>query len=181
MGLESVKEEVIRQAKEQETAILASARKEANAISRETEKKIEEIREKSEAEAKRMIDVLKMQSKASAELESRKIVLEAKKQMIDSLFEEAKKKLESLDEKKREYLIKKLVEKAGKEIEIASIRCGKKDAKFLKGVNTAATDIIGGIIAENKDNTIRVDYSFDTMLESIKETELQNINKVLFG
>ena len=39
----------------------------------------------------------------------------------------------------------------------------------------------GGLIAENKDGTVRVDYSFDTMLQTIKENELQSINKVLFG
>ena len=41
--------------------------------------------------------------------------------------------------------------------------------------------MLGGLIAENKEKTIRVDYRFETMLESIKEKELQGINKLLFG
>ena len=34
---------------------------------------------------------------------------------------------------------------------------------------------------ENKEKTIRVDYWFDSMLQNIKENELQGINKILFG
>ena len=42
-------------------------------------------------------------------------------------------------------------------------------------------DIVGGIIAENQDETVRVDYSFDSMLQNMEENELQSINKILFG
>ncbi|MBI2101797.1 hypothetical protein HYT53_04260 [Candidatus Woesearchaeota archaeon] len=181
MGLEAVKEEIIRNAKEQETALIAEARKEANRIVRETEKKIEEIREKSEADTKKMLDTIKRQEIASAELESKKMALEAKKEAIGNVFSEAKKKLEGMDDKKRELCIKHLIEKTKKEIEVANIYCNKRDAKFLKGFNVQAIDIAGGLIAENKEKTIRVDYSFEILLESIKETELQSASKILFG
>ena len=74
-----------------------------------------------------------------------------------------------------------LLEKAKSDIEVAKVYCSKKDAKFVKGFDANPIDIIGGLIAENKERTIRVDSSFDTMLESIKEKELQGINKLLFG
>ena len=181
MGLEAVKEEIVRQAKEQETALLAEARKEANRIMREAEKKIEEMKEKSESEIKRMIDVIKKQELASGELENKKMILEAKKQVIENVFNEAKKRIEKLDDKKRELYIKKLLEKIKNEIEISYVYCNKKDAKFLKGFNVANADIIGGLTAENKEKTVRVDYSFETMLDSVKEAQLQNISKILFG
>ncbi len=181
MGLESVKEEILRQAKEQETAAIAEARREANKLTRETEKKIEEMKVKSEAETKKIIDVMKKQALASAELESKKMVLEAKKHVIDGVFTEIKRKLENLDEKKREYLIKALLEKTKKELDIEYVYCNKKDARFLKGINPEPINIIGGVLAENKEKTIRVDYSFETLLENIKEAEMQSINKILFG
>lgn len=109
------------------------------------------------------------------------MLLEAKKQVIEAVFIEAKKRLESLDDKKRESYTTKLVEKIKNDIEPAYIYCNKKDTKFLKGFNVEAIGMIGGIIAENKDRTIRVDYSFETMLQSIKENELQNISKILFA
>ena len=181
MGLETVKEEILNSAEEQANSLTAEARKEANRIMKEVEKKIEEMREKSESETKRMLDTIKRQELASAELENKKMLLEAKKQLIDSVFAEARKRLENLDDKKKEAHIKKLLEKAKNDIEISSVYCNKKDAKFVKGFNVEVADIIGGVMAENREKTIRVDYSFDTILESIKESELQNISKILFG
>ncbi|MBI2656947.1 hypothetical protein HYX03_04360 [Candidatus Woesearchaeota archaeon] len=181
MGLEAVKEEILNSAKEQSNSLLAEARKEANKIMREAEKKAEEMREKNDLETKKILDIIKRQELASAELESKKMVLEAKKQVIENVFSEAKKRLESLDDKKRESYIKQLLERAKSDIEVAHVYCNKKDIKFLKDFKAEAAEIIGGLIAENKEKTIRVDYSFETLLQSIKENELQNINKILFA
>ena len=180
MGLETVKDEILNSAKEQSNSLIAEARKEANRILRETEKKIEELKEKSESETKKMLDTIKRQELASAELENQKMILESKKQVIEGAFAEARKKLESFDDKKREACIKKLIEKARNDIKISTAYCSKKDAKFLKEFNVESADIIGGLIAENKEKTVRVDYSFEAILQGIQETELQNINKALF-
>ena len=180
MGLEAVKEEILNSAKEQANSLIAEARKEANRIARETEKKTEELQGKSDAETKKAFDTIKRQELASAELDNKKMLLGAKKQIIEAAFAEARKKLENLDDKKIEAIIKKLLEKAKNEIEIAKVYCNKRDAKLVKGMSSQAIDIIGGLIVENKDGTVRIDYSFDTMLDSIKENELQNISKVLF-
>ena len=64
---------------------------------------------------------------------------------------------------------------------MAHIYCSKKDVKFLKGLDAKPVEIAGGLIAENREKTIRVDYSFETLLQGIKESEMQHINKLLFG
>jgi len=181
MGLEAVKEEILNSAKEQANSLIAEARREANRISRETEKKIEELQGKSEAETKRAIDIIKRQELASAELENKKMLLEAKKSVIESAFAEATTKLEALDDKKRESLMARLLEKARKDIDVAYVYCSKKDAKFLKNLNPEPAAIISGLIAEDREKIIRVDYSFETMLQGIKENELQSMSKILFG
>ena len=180
MGLESVKDEILSNAKEQAASLIAEARKEANKIMKAAEIKVEQIKEKSEAETKRIIDIIKKQELASVELENKKMLLESKKQIIDSVFVEAKEMIMSLDDKKREAYTKKLLERTKNEIELAYIYCNKKDMKFLRGLSVEPVSIIGGLIAENKEKNIRVDYSFETMLQIIKENELQNINKILF-
>ena len=181
MGLETVKEEIIRNAKEQETALIAEARKETSRIMKDAEKKIEELKEKSNAEFNKKVDVIKKQELASTELECKKILLETKKQVIESVFSEAREKVQGLDSKKREDYLKKLLEKAKNDIELANVYCNKKDIELLKDFNAESVDIIGGLIAENKDKTIRVNYSFETILQGIKENKLQTINKLLFG
>ena len=181
MGLESVKEEVIRDAKEQASSMLAEARKESGKIMREAEAKAEEMKAKSEAETRKLTDTIKRQELASSELDSRKIVLDAKKQAIENVIAEARKRLETLDDRNREAYITKLLDKSKKELDVACIYCSKKDVKFVKGAETIITEMLGGVIAENREKTIRVNYSFETLLESVKETELQNISKLLFG
>ncbi len=181
MGLEAVKEEVIRNAKEQQSAILAEARREAAKIMKENEEKIGKIREKSEAEAKKSIESIKKQALSLAEMEAKKMLLDIKKQAIDCVFSEARKILESLDEKKREALLKSIIEKAKNEIEVRHVYCSNRDMKFLKGFDVQPASMLGGLIAENSERTIRVDYSFEAMLEIIKEREMQSINKLLFG
>ena len=181
MGLETIKEEILNIAREQANYLTAEARKEANRIMKEAENNIASMKEKSEAETKKMLDTIKRQELASAELENKKILLEAKKEIIENAFAEARKQLENLDDKRREAALKRLLDKAKNEMEIANVCCNKKDAKFLKESNPEPANIIGGLMAENREKTIRIDYSFDSMLESIKESELQNISKALFG
>lgn len=181
MGLEAVKAEILNNAKAQAAGVVAEARKEAGRIAREAEKNIGGMAERSEAETKKTLDLIKRQELASADLENKKMLLEAKKQVIDGVFAEALKRLESMGDRKQEAIIKKLLEKAKSDIEVAHVYCNKKDAKFLKGLNAEHANIAGGIIAENGQKTIRVDYSFEIMLQGIKEAELQNISKVLFG
>ncbi len=181
MGLEAVKDEILANAKRQEETLLAEAKKEALSIMKEAESKVAAFREKTEAETKKLIEMINRQEAASAELENKKFVLEAKKEAVEKVFEEARKSIERLSDRKREEHISKLLEKAKNDIEVAKVYCNKKDAKLVKGFKSEFTGIIGGIIAENRDGTVRVDYSFDALLQNIKESELQKINQILFG
>ncbi len=181
MGLETVKEEILKNAKVEEEKLVAEARGEAKRIMKKAEKKVEEMRKESEEEIKKKINTIKQQELASAELENKKMLLEAKKGIIEGVFSEAQKRIESMDSRKTESYIKKLLEKIKDDIDAEYVYCSKKDIKLVKEFKAEAAEIIGGLMAENKDKTIKVDYSFDTMLQNIKENELQGVNKTLFG
>ena len=181
MGLEAVKDEIIANARKQEEALIAEAKKEALSIMKEAESKVAAFREKTEAETKKLVEIINRQETASAELESKKSVLEAKKETVENVFEEARKRVGKLSGKQKEEYMNRLLEKAKKDIEVARVYCSKNDAKLVKEFKAEHSDITGGLIAENADGTVRVNYSFDTMLENIKENELQEISKILFG
>ena len=114
MGLEAVKEEVIRSAKNQEEALFAEAKKETVRIMNDVEKKIGEIKEKSEIETKRIITAIKKQELASVELENKKVNLEAKKDLMDKVFSEVYKNVKALDNNKRKDIHHKFEEKNNK-------------------------------------------------------------------
>src|SRR3989338_8355155 len=180
MGLEAVKGEILANARKREEALLAEAEKEAGNIIKEAQNRIAEFKEKAEAETKKLIETMKRQETASAELESKKLSLEAKKESVEKVFEEARKIIDALSDRKREEHMSKLLDKAKNDIEVTKVYCNKKEAKLVKGLKAEPAGIIGGLIAENADGTVRVDYSFDTILQDIKENELQKISKILF-
>ncbi len=181
MGLEVVKEEILRNAEEQAGAIIAEARKEAQILMKEAEKKAQEFKEKADADTRKRMDAIKRQELASAELEGKKMVLDARKQIIEKVFADAKTKLAGMGDKKKESLIKRLLEKTKNDIEIEFVCCNREDAEYFRNFKVESAELLGGFIAENRDRTLRVDNSFEGILEGVREQEIQSINKILFG
>ena len=106
--------------------------------------------------------------------------LEEKKKAIETVFEKVRENLVSLKAPKRKEHIKRLVEKAKKEIDVKYVYCNKTDKKPMGAIKTQEAEILGGIIAENKKKDVRVDYSYETLLEDIKEKYLQDLGNKLF-
>ena len=179
MGLESVKQEIIGSARNTASSIIDEAKKEAEIILRDCRNRAQELKEQSEAEIKKSLEVTKRQKLASAELDAKKVTLDAKKMLIEKVFAGAKESMAILDDKKRESLLKKITQKVKSQMDAASFYCNPRDAKFLKGMNVLPAEITGGLIAENKEGTIRLDYSFESILEGIKEQEIMEINRML--
>ncbi|MCD4704024.1 MAG: hypothetical protein K8R64_07010 [Methanosarcinaceae archaeon] len=42
-------------------------------------------------------------------------------------------------------------------------------------------DCIGGVVIENEDGTIRLDYRYDVILKNVYEHSLKNTSEILFG
>ncbi len=180
MGIEKVKDEIIEKAKEQSSLSVSQAKKSAEAVLRGVESRLEDQRAKSSEEAKGMMLGIKRQEMARAELESKKIFLQAKKEIIDGVFAQAKKEISGLKEKEMSPVISSLLKKAGNDIDIEHIYCNPKDARFFSQFKVEKAGISGGFIAENRERTVRVDYSFDTLFDSLRESNMENIAAKLF-
>jgi V/A-type H+-transporting ATPase subunit E len=183
MGLEQVKQEIISRAKQEEARIILEAEKEAQAIDKETEEKVGKYRKEVEEKTKEMLVMLDGRETAAAEFDVKKNLLDKKKEIIDRVFEQVSESLKKLSDKKRQEYIKRLVDKAKKEINVKYVYASPKDKKFvsrIRGVEYKPKEILGGIIAETADRKISIDYSFEEMLREIKEKHLQEIGKLLF-
>ncbi len=180
MGLEEVKEEILNNARNDSNRAVEEVKKEAQQIISEAKKKIEGYKKKAESDKEKLIENLEKMKIAQARSEAKKLILNRKKEIINSVFEKARQKLCGLSDSKRDEYIEKLIEKAKKEMEIATVYCNKKDKKFLQDFNCEETNIIGGVIVENNDKSVSIDYSFETLLGNIKEASLQKIAKLLF-
>lgn len=180
MGLEEVKEEILNSARNDTNKIIEEAKIEAQQILAKATKRISDYNNKLKEDKKKLIENLEKMKIAQARSEAKKLILDKKKEIIDDVFEKAKQKLASLSETKRGEYIQKLIEKAKNEMETATVYCNKKDKQFIGDFNYQETDIIGGVIVENQDGSVRIDYSFETMLNNVKEASLQKISKILF-
>ena len=180
MGLEEVKQEIIDKANEKAESIISEGKKEAERIVQEANSHIREYRQKSKEEGEKTAANMEKLGIAAANNEAKRLELEMKKRLILTAFEEAKEKIVKAADSKRQDYLRKLIEKAMKEIDVETIYCSKKDSKNIKGLSFKESDIEGGIIAENKDGTVRIDYSFGTLLDSIKEKELHKIAGIIF-
>ncbi|HLC99321.1 MAG TPA: V-type ATP synthase subunit E family protein [Candidatus Nanoarchaeia archaeon] len=184
MGLEEVKRDILEKADSEAKRIISEGKREAEKIGIETEAQIKSYREKAKSDASRLIEAMERKEAAAAEFEAKKMKLDKKKEIINAAFADVRKTLSSMPESRREAYLKRLVEKAKKEIDVAYVYANSSDRKIIErmhGVSYKEADLAGGIIAENQDSSIRVDYSYEEILDSIEKESMQEIAAKLFS
>ncbi len=179
MGFEQLQKAVLQNAEKEAGKLLDQAEKEKKEMISKAEADVKALKKRSDEETQRLIEALQKKGIAQSQLEVKKMLLMARKEMIDRVFDEANRKLEkSLKKEERKELLLKLKKKAEKEIEVGKLYCARADMGFFKGA--VSREISGGLIAESKDGTTMVDYSFGTRLEEIKEKNIKEITGTLF-
>lgn len=175
MGLEELKNDIIENNKKEMEKIRRDADIKIKEIEGALKAKIEEkkkagkLKIKSELQQIEQIKTLEAKSKANQR------ILDKKRELIELTIREAKEALR----KNNEVYLKRLLEKTQSQINVERVYCGEEDTKFLK-IKTTPKDLGGGIIAENKEGTVSVDYSYDSLLDQIKERHLFDIARLLF-
>lgn len=187
MSLENVVNEILDKAHKQAEEIQKEGKKEASAILDKARTELEIKQKEAQDNLAKLKEAIENKEMASAKLLASKEIQEIKKQLIDETNSVAKKKISGLDYKQKEELLKKLSDKAAKELkEIGTVYAIKEDLPLLKKLCKNSEikqteDILGGAIFESKDKSVRVDFSFDQLLEQSKNSSLREISEALFG
>ena len=184
MGLNEVKHEIIQNARKEADAILAGARLEAQAIDRKAQAEISDYRNAVEQDTQKLLAAIERREIAGAEFDLKKALLGKKTEMIGAVLERSKKKMQGMSIRKKEEIIRKLVAKAGKEIEVKVVYASKADRAIvsaIKGMIFREADISGGIIAETADGRMRIDCSYGELFDAVKKDNLQQIALLMFG
>ncbi len=177
MGLEEVKKEILDNARKQAKKIIDEAEAEKKEILKSANKNISNIKAQFDKDAVSNIQQYKLMSRAEIGSIEKKSKLNLEKELIKEVFDRTKDKLKKSTGKKREELFKALI--VNTKFRYSKAYCAKQDAKLLR--NSENVDIIGGVILENKEGNIRLDLSYETLLESIKQDYLSEIAKILFS
>jgi V/A-type H+-transporting ATPase subunit E len=183
MGLENVVNDILEQAKSEVATIEAEAQAEADAIINEAKAKAKTIITESQAKIEADIQRKIKQEKSSAQLEVKRTALNAKKDVLDSVYDSAREAISSLSSEKNAELLKAILDKYGSDG--TRIYSNGRDASLVRKMTDLTfmgeIDCIGGLVIENDDGSVRLDYTFDRILDDVSEQTLKPVSDILFG
>ncbi len=180
MGIEKVKERVLEEARQKAKERIESANAEANEILKASLNQLKEKESELRAQLQAEVASINRREAAKAKLESKKLELTLRKDFVESIFSQAKEMLSGIPETERASHIKRLLKKANSEMKAEIIYCNKKDSKHIIGYKIKDAEITGGIIAESADGSLRADYSYEALLDQLKDSLLPELDKLLF-
>ena len=191
MSLETVVEDIREQAEAEAERILEEARAEAETIRNSAETEAEDILETAETEVERAIDREREQKLSSANLEAKQQRLEARRDALSTVRERVEAAIEDLPEDEREEFTRALLDDAADEFEDAETVSvyGRSDDRELienilseyDGFSYAGDyECLGGVVVDSETGRLRVNNTFDSVLETVWEENLKAFSDTLF-
>ncbi len=183
MGLDAIVEEIRDKGRIEADKIGEEASPEVSKITVEAEASAARLKAAKEEAVRKDIDRLRQQEVSSANLEVKKAMLNARKEILDDVYEAAKEAVKKLPAEKNQKLLKSIIEK--NENNNARIYSRNKDKQAIKKLTkleyAGEIDCIGGVVIENEDGTEVLDFKYDTILKNVSEQSLKQVSDILFG
>jgi len=156
----------------------------------EAEADAERIREERLAEVDRQIDQEREQTLSSAKLEAKQERLGARRDVLEDVYDDVEAAIEGLDGDRRRELTETLLDATLAEFdddEDVAVYTHTEDVDLVEelvedrnAVVDGEIDCLGGVVAESDTSRVRVNNTFDSILESVWDDELKNISERLF-
>ncbi len=180
MGLEVVVKDVLERGHEEANRIKREGTDEADAIIAAAENKAREILKERREQAVLQIERRKNREISSANLEVKRAILNAKKELLDKAYNEALGALAALSEPERETIIKKQLESHTDSKRVFSNKSDESIVRRITELEYGGTiPCSGGVVLENEDGTVIHDLTFDTLIRSVRETSLKQLIEIL--
>lgn len=189
MSLETVVEDIREEAHARAEEIEADAEQRAEEIVSEAEREAEAIVDEREREIERQIEQERERRLSSANLEAKQERLAARREVLETVRDRVEAELATLEGDRRKELTRTLVESGIEEFDGGEIRVYGRpdDTELLESIleNYDATlagerDCLGGVVVESSDSRVRVNNTFDSLLEDVWESEIRSISERLF-
>ena len=186
--------------------VVSDIRDEANAraeeIRQEGERRAEEIVETAETDAEELLDAReeaverqieqeREQAVSGAKLQAKQERLEARRDVLEDVRERAETELRDLSGEKRETLTRALLDQAASEFEgeeSVAVYGRADDADLLEDLVAGHDgfeyggehDCLGGVVVDSTDSRVRVNNTFDSILDDVWEDNLKDVSGILF-
>jgi V/A-type H+-transporting ATPase subunit E len=188
MPLDNVIGEIYEKGKEQVENILKEAEKEAESIINEAKREAEEILRKAREEAEKEAQNLRKQEVSSVSLEMKRLYLNKQKELLESVFDLARQRIREMGESDRKKLLEELIAKNAQDG--MAVYSREEDEKVVREILSRLdkkleyggnVNCLGGIILENSEEGIRINLTFDEILNQLFEQEMGEVSKILLG
>ncbi|MES3160595.1 MAG: V-type ATP synthase subunit E [Halorubrum sp.] len=190
MSLETVVEDVRDEARARAEEIRETADAEADEIISEAETDAERIREERLAEADQQIEQEREQTLSSAKLEAKQERLSARRDVLQDVYDGVEEQIAGLEGERRRELTEALLDASLAEFDDdadVAVYTRPADVDLLEELvadrNAAVAgeiDCLGGVIAESDTARVRVNNTFDSVLETVWDDELKTVSERLF-
>jgi V/A-type H+-transporting ATPase subunit E len=183
MGLDAIIEEIKAKGRAEADTISGETSQEVSKIIADAQASAAKIKAAREVEVKKEIDRMRQQELSSANLEVKKLILNARKEILDEVYESAKESISKLPAEKNQLILKSIIEK--NESGNSKIFSRGKDKTIVKQMTkldfAGEIDCLGGVVIENKDGTEVLDFRYDMILKNVNEQSLKQVSDILFG
>ena len=191
MSLDTVVEDIREEAHARAEDIRADGEARAEEIESAAEEDADEILAEAEREAEREIEQLREQRLSSAKLEAKQKRLEARRDVLSEVREQVEEELADLEGETREELTRDLLEAASDEFDEGddvSVYGRADDRELIESIlddydgyeYAGEYDCLGGVVVESDQSRVRINNTFDSVLEDVWEDNLQEISNRLF-
>lgn len=182
MGLERVVEEILSRGRGEADEIRHATIAEREKILHEARAEGAQLLERRERQGKEAAERVRVQALARAELESKKIVLSAQKELLDEVYAKVLDRLERMEES-RDWL-RALLQTNAAEWRNGKAFSSARDADTVRsivGANFGGTiDCVGGVVIESADGSHRTDLRFETLLAVVWRDSIREVAEVLW-
>jgi V/A-type H+-transporting ATPase subunit E len=191
MSLETVVEDIRDEARARAEEIREEAEADADRIVAEAEEDAEAILAERERAVERQIEQEREQTLSSAKLEAKQQRLEARRDVLEDVHDRVERAVADIDGDEREELTRALLDSAAEEFDAddsVAVYAAPQDEALLTEILAdyegftldGERDCLGGVVVESETSRVRVNNTFDSILESVWEDELKEISSRLF-
>lgn len=191
MSLETVVEDIRDEARARAEELREEGQARAEEIVAEAESDAETIVSDAETEVERQVDQERDQALSSAKLEAKQRRLEARRAALSDVRESVENAIANIDGDRRRELTDALLSAAAEEFADSNVVrvFGRADDQALledlldeyDGFEWAGeTDCLGGVVVDAEESRVRVNNTFDSVLEEVWDEHLREVSDRLF-
>ena len=189
MDIQELAASILADARRDIARIDADTQSQVDAIESRTQALRRERREHAVAQAQARYASAVRREQARAERDARLAVLACKRELLDQAFAQASAQLIALRGPSRRAIIDRLLERARRELpDLGEVTPAAADAAYVRSkatrlgipVRGTTPGSNGGILARSRDDRVRIDLRFETILAQVRQDRASEIARELF-